>query len=217
MVSEKHSPLTTIRNLRCPLEDFNNRTAILLSEGHEQPRHNGKVVTHMELIPITEILDHILRPLIGFSKQQGVGITLFNKSSQCPKKIVRLRQVFAVSFFSLEKVRSGIYSKSIDAKLKPERNNVEHRLAYFRIVVVEIGLMTKKAMPVESPGLLIPGPIRTLSVREYDPCLRVFLIRVAPNVPMTFWRIRRASCLLKPAMAIGGLIDDEVRYNSDSF
>src|SRR5687768_14320728 len=95
-------------------------------------------------------------------------IALFHEAAKCFEKLVRLGKVFTVGFFSFKKVRRGVYSKTIDTKIQPVRNDVEHRLPHFRIVVVEIRLVTKKAMPVEGFCLLVPGPIRMLSVTEND-------------------------------------------------
>src|SRR3569833_1186669 len=69
-------------------------------------------------------------------------------------------------------------------------------------------------MPVELTGFRIPGPVRLLGVGENNPGTQIFLVGIAPDVPVARAGFPVAAPgSLKPIMLIGGVIDDQLGNN----
>ncbi len=70
--------------------------------------------------------------------------------------------------------------------------------------------MREEAVPVELAGFRIPGPVRFLGIREDDPRARVFLVGIAPDIPVAGTGIRvRTAGALEPVVLVGRVVDDE--------
>src|SRR5215470_3599293 len=66
-------------------------------------------------------------------------------------------------------------------------------------------------MPVELPGFGIPGPVRLLRVSEDDPRARIFLVGIAPHIPVARAGARIAAArALEPGVLVGSVVDDEL-------
>jgi len=79
-----------------------------------------------------------------------------------------------------------VAAKSIQTQIKPELHDVEHLALDLGIVVVEIWLMVKEAVPVISPGHRVVRPVGRFAVTEDDTGFFIFLIGVAPDVVVAF-------------------------------
>src|SRR6185437_11226531 len=78
------------------------------------------------------------------------------------------------------------------------------------IIEIEIWLMGKEAVPVVGLRFLAPGPVRFLGGGGNDAGDKIFLIRVAPDIPVTGARASRASLgAFEPRVLIGGMVDDQ--------
>src|SRR5258705_4414789 len=65
-------------------------------------------------------------------------------------------------------------------------------------------------MPIELAGFRVPGPVRLLGVGEDDPRARIFLVGIAPDIPVARARLRIAAAgALGPLVLVGSMIDDE--------
>ena len=85
-----------------------------------------------------------------------------------------------------------------------------HRADDARIVEIEVRLVREEAVPVERAGFRIPGPVRFLGVGEDDPGARIFLVGVAPYIPVARARLGIAAAgPLEPVVLVGGVVDDE--------
>src|SRR2546423_5327696 len=84
----------------------------------------------------------------------------------------------------------------------------------FRVVIIQIGLVTKKSVPVKATRFLVPSPVRVLSVCEDDSRFLIFIRRIAPNIPVSLRRIGRLARLLKPGVLIRSVVNDQVCYDS---
>src|SRR5258708_35523502 len=61
-------------------------------------------------------------------------------------------------------------------------------------------------MPIELAGFRVPGPVRLLGVGEDDPRARIFLVGIAPDIPVARARLRIAAAgALYPPAAVGGM------------
>src|ERR1051325_10852460 len=70
--------------------------------------------------------------------------------------------------------------------------------------------MREKAMPVIGFSLLIPRPVRLFRIREDDARTLVFLVRIAPDIPVACARPTSAAFgALEPRMLVGCMVDDE--------
>ena len=71
--------------------------------------------------------------------------------------------------------------------------------------------MREEAVPVELAGFRIPGPVRFLGIGEDDPRARIFLVGVAPDIPVARAGIPVAAAgALEPVVLVGGVVDDEL-------
>jgi len=48
--------------------------SLLASHSHEHPRHQRKVKAHVAFVAVAEILDDVLRPLVGLGQQHPAGV-----------------------------------------------------------------------------------------------------------------------------------------------
>src|SRR5581483_10170099 len=85
---------------------------------------------------------------------------------------------------------------------------------YHRVVIVQIGLVGKKTVPVVRFRNRIPGPVGFLGVRENDARVTKFLYRVAPHIKIAFRGTRRTRTgSLKPGMLVGRVVDHQLDHD----
>ena len=76
MVAQKHRPLAGLRNVRRLPHDVGDRMAVLGRDRHVDARHQREVERHVAFVARAEILQHVLRPLIGLGQQHAVAVAL---------------------------------------------------------------------------------------------------------------------------------------------
>src|SRR5262245_43384183 len=136
----------------------------------------------MKLISVPEIGAQVRWSLISLSQEDAAWISTSKLAPQLFEIGMRFWQVFTECVLALEEVGRRIATKPIQPQIKPEPHNVEHLALDLRIVVVEIWLVMKEAVPVISLGHRVVCPVGGLAVTEDDSGLFIFLIAVAPNV-----------------------------------
>ena len=210
MVAQKQRPLAIARNIRGLAQDVGNRKAILLGNGHVDPRHQREMVGHVAFIALTEIFLNILRPLIGLRQQQfALGVSV-EFGAQLLDDGVGFRQVLVAGALALAQIGDGIETETIDAGIEPALHDLHDGADHARIVEVEIRLVREEAVPVKLAGFRIPGPVLLLGVGEDDPRARIFLVGIAPHIPVARARLRIAAAgALEPLVLVGSMIDDE--------
>ncbi len=160
--------------------------------------------------PLAEIFLDVLGPLIGFRQQQlafGVGVEF---GAQLLDDGVGLGQILVIGAVALAQIGNGVEPETVDAGIEPALHDLDDRADHARIVEIEIRLVREEAVPVELAGFGVPGPVRLLGVGEDDPGSGIFLVGVAPHIPVARARFRVAAAgALEPVVLIGGVIDHE--------
>ena len=124
---------------------------------------------------------------------------------------MRLWQVLVVGAFALAEIGHRIEAEPVDAGIEPALHHLQDGRDHARIVEVQVRLMREEAVPVDRLGLVIPGPVRLLGVGEDDACALVFLVGVAPDVPVARARAARAALgALEPVVLVRCVIDDQL-------
>jgi hypothetical protein len=85
MVAQEHRPLACLRNIRRLPHDVRNRVAVFGRHGHVDARHQWKVERHVAFVACPEILQDILRPLIGLSEQHAMVVIHVELAAQSPQ------------------------------------------------------------------------------------------------------------------------------------
>src|SRR5439155_9264953 len=166
---------------------------------------------HVAFIALTEIFLDILRPLIGLRQQQfALGVSV-QFGAQLLDDGVGFRQVLVAGALALAKIGDGIETETIDAAIEPALHDLHDGADHARIVEVEIGLVRKEAVPIKLSGFRVPGPVRLLGVGEDNPRARIFLVGIAPHIPVARARLWIAAAgALEPLVLVGSMIDDEL-------
>src|SRR5919199_2271482 len=100
-----------------------------------------------------------------------------------------LGQILAVRALPLEEIRHCIGAKAVESHIEPVGHCPQHRALDAGIVEVQVWLVRKEAVPEELTGLLVPGPVGALRIREDDPSVLVFIWGIAPYVIVTVGRV----------------------------
>ena len=178
---------------------------------------SGKVKIHVRLVPVTEICDRILRPLVRLRQKHATAEMRVDVRAQFLQIDVRLRKIFAVRPFPLVEIRNGIEPQAVDAKAEPEIADLLHQFVHCWIVEIQIRLMRIKAMPVICFRNRVPRPVRGLKIFEDDARVFVFFRRVAPDIELALGRTRRSAArFLEPRVLIGGMVDNELGDDAKS-
>src|ERR1700747_2017914 len=105
---------------------------------------------------------------------------------------MRFRKILVRGALTLAEIGDRVEPESVDAGVQPALHHLDDSADHARIVEIEIRLVREEAVPIERAGFRIPGPVRLLGVREDDPRALVFLVGVAPDIPVAGARARRA-------------------------
>ena len=210
MVAQKQSPLAGARNVRRLAQDVGDRKPVLLRDRHVDPRHQRKMICHVAFVAAAEIFLDVFRPLIGLREQRlalGVGIEF---GAQPLDDGVRLRQVLVVGAVAFAQIGNGIEPEAVNAGVEPSFHHLDQRADDPRVVEIEIGLVREEAVPVELAGFRVPRPVRFLGVGEDDPRAQIFLVGIAPHIPVARARFRIAAAgALEPVVLVGGMVDHQ--------
>src|SRR5262245_21930635 len=99
---------------------------------------------------------------------------------------MRFRKILTICSFPFEQIRNSIQPKTINAHITPEINYLENLVLDFRVVIIKIRLMVKKAMPVVLLRHLIPSPVAALEILENNSYIFVFIRIITPNIIIPF-------------------------------
>ena len=113
------------------------------------------------------------------------------------------REIFAICIFTFKQVWYSIKAKTIYAHRAPIIYYFENFLLYRRIVVVQIGLVIEKPVPVVLLGNGIPAPVGCFKILENDANVFVLFRIIGPNIIIPFNSSAWGSpCTLKPWVLI---------------
>src|SRR5947207_15961840 len=82
VVYEEEVPLATFGNGWRLGKDIDDRKPVFHAEGHEHPRHNRKMKTHVALIGVPKIRNGIFGPLVGLGDQHTIAESLVHLLSK---------------------------------------------------------------------------------------------------------------------------------------
>src|SRR5260370_35899656 len=145
--------------------------------------------SHMEFISGPEIWAKVRRPVMCLCQKHPVGELLIDFSPQLLQNIVGLWQVLTICSLPFHQIWHRIESEAIHTQLQPELHHIPHLLPNGRIVIVEIGLVTKEAMPIERFRNRVPSPVGLLRVEKNDTSFLVPGLGITPDVPITAWTV----------------------------
>ncbi len=210
VVAQEDRPLTGLRDVRCLLEDVDDREAIFHLQRHEEPRHERKMERHVALVALAKIRNGVLRPLIRLGEEHAIGVLLLNMRTKVFQITVRLREILARGSLAFEKIRNRIQPQPVHAHTEPEVGHLVHRLAYGGVIEIQVRLVRVKAVPVVGLRHGIPRPVRAFEILENDSRILESLRRVAPYIKIPLRRSRGSTArTLEPRVLVGGMIDDE--------
>src|SRR5580704_12289361 len=104
--------------------------------------------SHVKFVAIGEIRSKIRRPLIGLGEQHSAGELFVESLSKILKNGVSLRQILTIRSFPLRKIGNRVQPEAIDSRFQPELHYAPHFFSNRWVVVVEVRLVTEKAVPV---------------------------------------------------------------------
>ena len=182
VVPQKQRPLTGVRNRRCLLHHIDDRPSILQVQGHEDTRHDRKVISHVTFVAVAEVVSHVGRQLVGLAEQHPARAPRIDVRPDHLDDGVGLGKIFARRALTLDQVRHRVDPEAIDPEIEPEIQDRQHLADDRRVVVVEIRLMLEKAVPVVGVRDGIPRPVRAFGIDEDDPHLLIALVRIAPHI-----------------------------------
>ena len=141
VVPKEDPPAATLGHLGRPGEDFGDGVTLFPSDCHEHPGHQRKMEAHVAFVAIAEVLHDVLGPLVGLRQEYLPGVKRIHFFTQSFQVLVRLREVFTVRAFGLEKIRHRVQPEAVQADVEPITEHVDHRVSHFGVVVVEVGLV----------------------------------------------------------------------------
>src|SRR5215217_7391116 len=109
-----------------------------------------------------------------------------------------LREVLADRSLFLEEIGHGVTAEPIQTHTQPVADDVLHLVLDGGVLVVEIGLMTKEAMPEVETGFRVMGPVRDFGVDEDDARVGIARRVIAPDVVVSIRRLWILTSFLKP-------------------
>ncbi len=211
VIAQEQRPLAIRRDVRRLPQDVGDREAVLLGDGHVNSRHQREMIGHVAFVALAEIGGHVLGPLIGFRQQELAGRVGIELRADLLDDGVGFREILVVGALPLAKIGDRVQPKTVDADIEPAPHDEIQRPQDARVVVVEIRLVREEPVPVIGAGDRIPGPVRLLGVAEDDPRACIFVIVVAPHIPVARVGAGLAAAgALKPGMLIGGVVDHQL-------
>ncbi len=159
MVAQEQRPLAVGGDVRGLPENVGDGEAVFLSDRHVNPRHQREVIGHVALVAVAEICADVFRPLIGFGEEQFAGHVGIERGPDLLDDRVGLREILVVGPFALAQIWNGVQTEAIHAQIDPAAHDLNHGRKHARIVVIEIRLMRKEAVPVIRPSKRVPRPI----------------------------------------------------------
>ena len=127
-----------------------------------------------------------------------------------------LGEVFAIGSFALDQVWNCVQPESIHSHLQPKPHHIPHLFPHARVVVIQVGLVTEKTVPVVLLRNRVPGPVGKLGVQKYDPGPLIFRVRVTPHIPVAPGIFPRAAGFLEPRVLVRSVIQHHLNDDPDS-
>ena len=159
VVAQEQPPLAVVGNRRRLRHDVGDRLTVFLAKRHVNARHQRKMEGHVAFVAIAKIGAHVGRPLVGLGQNQAIRVVRVNGGAQRLDEPVRFRKILAGCSIALAEIRNRVHPQRIHTEIEPEAHGVEHVLKHQRIIVVQVGLVRKEAVPVIGFGGFIPGPV----------------------------------------------------------
>ena len=100
---------------------------------------------HVAFVAVAEISAYIRGPLVGFSQNHTVGVTLVHIATNLLDDSMRLGKVFAVCSVALDEVGNRIQAQAVDSEVQPEAHDFVYFLEHRRVVVVQIRLVRERS------------------------------------------------------------------------
>ena len=141
---------------------------------------------HMAFVFVTEVRQDVRWPLICLGQKHAPFVGLVEQTAQFLQDGVRLGEILVDRSLTLAQVGYRVQAEAIHADIQPETHGPEDRLQDLRVVVIQIGLVREKAMPIIDPGHRVPGPVRLFRIHEDNPGPGILRIRIAPDIVVPF-------------------------------
>ncbi len=117
---------------------------------------------------------------------------------------------------ALVEVGQCVEPETVEPEVEPEPDDVEHRLAHFGVVVVEVRLVGVEAVPVVLVADRVVGPVGALDVDEDHPRLGPALVVLVPYVPVGLRVVATLARFDEPGMQVARMVDDQVGDDPDT-
>ena len=148
--------------------------------------------------------DHVMDfRLVGRAQRQYPVVRRLPLAKLRIKRVVAKRGI-------LDQVPDHVDAETVDAFAKPEPHHLINGFAHLWVAPVQVRLLAKESMIVILPGRGVIGPRAAAEFRH--PVVRRSAIggRLAPDIPVAFGVIARASALDEPWMPIGGVVRNQI-------
>src|SRR4051812_26334376 len=117
-------------------------------------------------------------------------------------------QVFTIGTFALKEVRNSIQPKAIYPHSAPVIQYFEHFFLHLQAIIVQVGLVMEKAMPVILLCYGIPCPVASFKILEDDTYVFICGWIIGPYIILPFRRaFGCAPRTLEPWVLIGSMIN----------
>ncbi|MPM39399.1 hypothetical protein SDC9_86032 [bioreactor metagenome] len=216
VVAQEGTPLAALGDGRGVGEDVGDAGPVGLPQAHVEPGHHREMEGHLALVPVAEVLDHVMGPLVRLAEQQRAGVVVVELLADRLEQVMGAGQVLAVRPVGLDQVGHRVESETVDAQVGPEPQRRQHLVQHPGIVEVEVGLVAVEAVPEVLPAHLVVAPVGLLGVDEDDPGVEVRVGLVAPHVVVAVRAVRVAPGLLEPRMTVRGVVHHEVDDDPDA-
>jgi len=161
-------------------------------------------------------MDDILRPLIGFRKQQNARLVCVHKGAQTFKENVCFGQVLAAGAFALEQVGWGIHADAVRALVNPELDSFQYGILHFRVVIIQVRLVMEKTVPEILLANRVVSPVGLFAIHKDDTRVLIFLVSIAPDVIITVFFVLRVIGVargLEPGVLVGSMVWHQLDQN----
>ncbi len=211
VIPQKNGPLGALRDRGRLGQDVQDRVPVFHAQRHEEARHEREVERHVAFVPLSEVGDRVLGPLIRLGEEHAVRVVLVDVSPEGAQLGVRRLEVLARRPFLLVKVGDGVQAQPVHSHREPVIEDVVERAPDRGVFEVEIGLVAVEAVPVMRLRDGVPGPVGVLEVLEDDPRVAIPVDGVAPDVEVAVLRSRRrVAGSLEPRVLVGRVVDDQL-------
>src|SRR5215510_15039569 len=121
---------------------------------------------HMAFVFITEIWQYVRWPLIRLGQKHACLIILVEEAPHFFEHDVGLGEVLVDRTLTLAQVGYRVQAEAIYTDIQPETHSAEDSFQDLRIVVIQVGLMREKTMPIIGPSHRVPSPVRLFCIQE---------------------------------------------------